>query len=138
MKEVICIVCPKGCHLTVDENNDYAVTGYGCERGIAYGKKELVNPTRVITSTVKIKDAIYPRCPVKTSSDIPKGIIYDAMALLDNLEVSSPIYVGDVVVKDICGTGVDFVSTRTMQIGCCWGRSPPPNPQHNESLRFQR
>ena len=114
MAKVICIVCPKGCHLNVDENNDYAVTGFGCERGIAYGKKELVNPTRVITSTVKIKDAIHPRCPVKTNGDIPKGLINQAMALLDGVELQSPVNTGDVVVKDICGTGVDWVSTRTI------------------------
>ena len=46
MKEVICICCPKGCHLQVDEQNDYAVTGNGCPNGIAYGKEELTNPTR--------------------------------------------------------------------------------------------
>ena len=39
MKEVICICCPKGCHLQVDEQNDYAVTGNGCPNGIAYGKE---------------------------------------------------------------------------------------------------
>lgn len=48
MTELICIVCPKGCHLKVDEQNDYAVTGNGCKRGEAYGKKELTNPTRVV------------------------------------------------------------------------------------------
>lgn len=114
MTEIICIVCPKGCHLKVDENNDYAVTGYSCERGIAYGKKELVNPTRVITSTVKLINGIHPRCPVKTNSDIPKGMIGKAMELLDNLELTSPVMVGQVVVPDICGTGVDWVATRTM------------------------
>ena len=90
------------------------MTGYSCERGIAYGKKELVNPTRVITSTVKLVKGIHPRCPVKTNSDIPKGMISQAMTLLDHLELTSPVMVGQVVVKDICGTGVDWVATRTM------------------------
>ncbi len=114
MTNIICIVCPKGCHLSVDENNGYAVTGFGCERGVAYGKKELTNPTRVITSTVKIKGGIHHRLPVKTSSDIPKGLIHAAMALLDGVEMESPVHVGDVVVPDICGTGVSFVATRDM------------------------
>ena len=114
MTNVICIVCPKGCHLKVDEENGYAVTGFGCERGREYGKKELVNPTRVITSTVKVKGGIHPRCPVKTSSDIPKGLIKDAMKLLNSVELEAPVHVGDVVVKDICGTGVDFIASRNM------------------------
>ncbi|MEG2086797.1 MAG: DUF1667 domain-containing protein, partial [Angelakisella sp.] len=106
MTNIICIVCPKGCHLSVDEEHDFAVTGFGCERGVAYGKKELQNPTRVVTSTVKIKNAIHNRCPVKTSADIPKGMIKDAMALLNTVELTSPVVVGQVVVKDIGGTGV--------------------------------
>lgn len=114
MTNVICIVCPKGCHLSVDEEHDFAVTGFGCERGVAYGKKELTNPTRVITSTVKITGGIHKRCPVKTASDIPKGMIGDAMALLNTVELHSPVKVGDVVIPDICGTGVPWIATRDM------------------------
>ena len=54
MRELICITCPKGCHLRVDEEKDYKVTGNGCPRGAVYGKKECTHPTRVVTSTVKI------------------------------------------------------------------------------------
>ena len=60
-QKLICIVCPMGCHLDVDVEDDYAVTGNQCKRGIAYAKKELTNPTRTITSTVKIKVFI-PQC----------------------------------------------------------------------------
>ena len=114
MTNLICIVCPKGCHLAVDEENDYNVTGFGCQRGVDYGKKELTNPTRVITSTVKIGGGIHKRLPVKTSRDIPKGLIRDAMALLDAVELTAPVKVGDVVVKDVCGTGADWVASRGM------------------------
>ena len=72
MKELICIVCPKGCHLKVDETNDYKVTGNGCPRGEEYGKIELTHPTRVVTSTVQCSGGAHPRCPVKTSAPIPK------------------------------------------------------------------
>ena len=72
MKEVICTCCPKGCHLQVDEANDYKVTGNGCPNGIAYGKEELTHPTRIITSTVRVEGGLYPRCPVKTAQAVPK------------------------------------------------------------------
>ena len=114
MTNLICIVCPKGCHLSVDEENGYQVTGHGCQRGVDYGKKELTNPTRVITSTVKIRGGIHNRLPVKTNSDIPKGMIMEAMKLLDAVEVTAPVHVGDVVVPDICGTGVSWVASRDM------------------------
>ena len=74
MKEVICICCPKGCHLQVDEQNDYAVTGNGCPNGIAYGKEELTNPTRIVTSTVRAAGGLHPRCAVKTTLPVPQGM----------------------------------------------------------------
>lgn len=114
MTELICIVCPKGCHINVDENNNYEVIGNGCDRGEVYGKKELINPTRVIPTTVRITGAQHRRLPVKTDKDISKSIIFDAVRLLDNIEVVSPIKIGDIVYKDILGTGVNFVATRNM------------------------
>lgn len=114
MTELICIVCPKGCHLKVDEENGYAVTGNGCPRGAAYGHKELTNPTRVITSTVRVEGGTLRRASVKTSSDIPKGKIFEAMHLLDGVVLQAPVAIGDVVVKDILGLGVDFVATKNV------------------------
>lgn len=114
MTNVICIVCPKGCHLSVDEENGYAVTGFGCERGREYGKKELVNPTRVITSTVKVKGGIHPRCPVKTSSDIPKGLIKDAMKLLNSVELEAPVMWEMWWSRISAVPGVDFIASRNM------------------------
>ena len=114
MKELICIMCPVGCHLKVDEQNNYHVTGNACEKGAEYGKKELTNPTRIITSTVKIEGGLYPRCPVKTTDAIPKELIFDAMKLLCNVVLKSPVKTGDIVVEDILGTGISFVTTRDM------------------------
>lgn len=114
MKELICIVCPKGCHLKVDEENGYTVTGNSCPRGAEYGKIELVNPTRVITSTVAVTGGAHPRCPVKTSQPIPKGLIFEAMRTLDGLELKAPVRLGQVVVENVCGTGADFVAARSL------------------------
>ena len=114
MKEVICICCPKGCHLQVDEQNDYAVTGNGCPNGIAYGKEELTNPTRIVTSTVRAEGGLHPRCAVKTTLPVPKGMMMDVMNVLDSVVVTSPVKTGQVIVKDICGTGSDIVATRDL------------------------
>lgn len=113
-KELICIACPMGCHLTVDVDDDYKVTGNQCPRGEAYGKKELTNPTRIVTSTVKIKNGIYNRIPVKTSGEIPKGDIFKVMAELEQVELTAPVKVGTVVVKNVCNTGIDIVTSRSM------------------------
>jgi len=112
--ELICIVCPKGCHLKVDEENGYAVTGNSCEKGAAYGKKELTNPTRVVTSTVRVEGGEKQRVSVKTNRDIPKGKMLEAVALLDTVCLTAPVHIGDVVLEDILGTGADFVATGTV------------------------
>ncbi len=114
MKELICIVCPKGCHLQVDEENGYKVTGNGCPRGAVYGKKECTNPERVLTSVVRISGAMFPCCPVQTSSPVPKGRIFDVMKVLDNIEIKAPVKIGDIIVKNVCGTGADWIATREM------------------------
>ena len=114
MKELTCIVCPRGCRLHVDEENGLAVTGNSCPRGEEYAKKELMSPTRVVTSTVKISGALYARCPVKTDGDIPKDRIFDAVELLDKIELKAPAQRGDVVAANIFGTGVSFVVTKDM------------------------
>ena len=88
MTELTCIVCPKGCRLNVDEENGFLVTGYGCPRGKEYGHKELTAPTRTLTSIVRIEGAIHPCCPVKTSGEIPKRLIIQAMNLLKKVRLS--------------------------------------------------
>ena len=71
MTELICIVCPKGCRLKVDEENGYVVSGNSCPRGAEYGINELLNPVRTVTSTVAIEGGIHRRLPVKTSRPVP-------------------------------------------------------------------
>lgn len=113
-KELTCIVCPVGCHLEVDVDNDYAVTGNECPRGVKYAEKELNNPTRTITSTVIIKGAKYDRIPVKTSDEIPKSKIFDVMAKLNAVCLTAPVKIGDVVIENIADTGVNIITTRSM------------------------
>lgn len=117
MKELVCIVCPNGCRLRVDEEKDYLVTGNRCPRGAEYGRAELTNPTRTVTSTVRCRNGVYPRCPVKTDRPIPKGSIFAVMAALDTVTVTAPIRVGDPILENVCGTGANIVATRNLNKG---------------------
>ena len=113
MKTLTCIVCPKGCTLTVDAAKG-EVTGQGCTRGKDYGITEVTNPTRVLTTTVAIANAIHPRLPVKTSRPIPKGKLSEAMEVIAAVRVSSPVQLGDVIVPNFLDTGADLVACSTM------------------------
>ena len=112
MKELICIVCPNGCHLQVDEENGFRVTGSACPRGEEYGRNELLHPVRVLTGTVRHHGAELPRCPVRTNGAIPKEKLLEAAQALCSVDVTAPVRRGDVVLADVCGTGVDVVAAR--------------------------
>ncbi len=112
MRELICIVCPRGCRLKVDDGLN--VTGNFCPRGAEYAKAELTHPTRTVTSTVRVEGAEIPRCPVKTAAPVPKESIRDVMAALDGVTLRAPVRVGDTVIDDVCGTGVKVVATRRL------------------------
>lgn len=114
MKELICICCPRGCHLQVDESNNYRVIGNSCQRGEEYGKNECIAPTRIVTSTVTVTDGVYPRCPVKTAQPIPKDKIFAVMEVLNSLRLTAPVTSGQVIVSDVAGTGVAIVTTRNV------------------------
>lgn len=112
MRQFTCIVCPKGCMIVSDDEG--RVSGAGCEKGISYVEGELQNPTRMLTSTVRLFGSALPRLPVKTSAPIPKNMIGRASALLNDVEATAPVRRGDVLLADVLGTGVDIVATKSV------------------------
>lgn len=114
MKELVCIVCPRGCRLKVDEENGYAVTGNTCPRGAEYGRNEICSPTRVLTSTVRISGALYPRCPVKTDKAVPKAMLLEIMRVLNSVSLASPVKAGTVVLENVDGNGANVIVTKDL------------------------
>lgn len=113
MADMICIVCPRGCHLHVDETS-FAVSGNSCEKGAEYGKTELQNPTRTLTSTVRLLGGALRRCPVRSSAPIPKGKLLEAAAALERVTLTAPVKIGQVAVENILNCGADVIVTRSI------------------------
>ena len=113
-RELTCIGCPLGCSLTIKMENGEVVelTGNTCPRGDAYGRKEVTNPTRIVTSTVRVSGGVSAMVSCKTESDIPKGKIFDVCRALKGVSVPAPVKIGDVIIKDVAGTGVDIIATK--------------------------
>ena len=112
MKEFTCIICPRGCHLVVDDQMN--VTGNFCIRGKQYAVSELTNPVRTITSSVRVNNREDLLVSVKTSGSIPKGKIFEVMEKINTLSVSAPTKIGQVVCANILGLGVDIVITKNI------------------------
>lgn len=116
IKELICIGCPMGCmlHVKMEGAEVLDVTGNTCKRGEVYARKEVTNPTRIVTSSVKVEGGTLAVVSVKTKEDIPKGKIFDCVAALKDVSVKAPVHIGDVVLADVAGTGVDIIATKNV------------------------
>lgn len=116
IRELTCIGCPMGCPLTIElKQGEVAnVTGNTCKRGEAYARKEVTNPTRIVTSSVMVEGGSLAAVSVKTKEDIPKEKIFDCMKALKGVKVQAPVHIGDVIVKNVVGTGVDIVATKNI------------------------
>ena len=110
-----CIGCPMGCQLTVEVENGamVSVTGNTCKRGKDYAEHEVSAPTRMVTSVLMVEGSAEP-LSVKTAEAIPKEKIFDCLREIRKAKMKTPISIGDVVVHDVCGTGVDVVATRNL------------------------
>ena len=116
-KEIICIGCPMGCRLSVvmEEDKVIKVTGNSCSKGVDYAESECTNPTRTLTTTVKIENAMYPLLSVRTSRPIPKGLLADCMKLLEHVKVEAPVQAGCRIIANVLDTGTDIIATKTLE-----------------------
>lgn len=116
-REFVCIGCPLGCNVSVelDGTEIKNITGNTCPRGADYVTKELTDPRRIVTSLVRVTDGELPVVSVKTASDIPKDKIRDCIRALKDVELPAPVQVGDVVLENVCGTGINVVATKTIE-----------------------
>lgn len=115
-KEMICIGCPMGCYLTVDYVGKTIrdVNGNRCKVGLEYAEKEISNPERTLTTTVKVKNGHLPLVSVRTNKPISKNKIFDTMDLLAKIEVEAPVKIGESIVQNIFNTGVNIVATKNI------------------------
>jgi CxxC motif-containing protein len=115
MKQLTCIECPAGCRITVElKNGEYEFSGNKCARGAEFAKAELTAPKRSLTTTVRTSFHNMPVMPVRTNKEIPKEVIPDVMRALGKVLVSERIGIGEIVVKDILGSGCDVIATSDM------------------------
>lgn len=112
MRKITCIVCPRGCELTVSETGE--VSGNFCVRGPIYAKEEISCPKRMLTSTVRVINRKDLLCPIKTSSSVKKEDIKKFMDFINRLTITAPISIGEVIARDVFGTGIDILTTKNI------------------------
>ena len=116
-KEIICTVCPMGCHITVEGEgeNILSVEGYTCKRGEQYARAEFAHPVRILTSTVKTNSAQHPLVAVRSANPVPKELLMNCMEEIRKVTVKAPVHRYDAVIRNVCGTGIDIVATGELE-----------------------
>lgn len=116
-KDLICIGCPLGCMVHVEIHNGLikSISGNTCKLGEDYAKKEITNPTRIVTSTVKVRNGAASFVSVKTKSDIPKDKIIECMKALKSCVIAAPVHIGDIILENAVGTNVNIIATKNVE-----------------------
>ena len=112
-----CIICPMGCSMEVEVETDadghkkvLSVKDNGCKRGEQYAAKELQNPTRTLTSTIKVNGGVLPVVPVKTAGEVPKYMLLQCMEVVRRANCKAPVKRGDILLYDLLGTGINVIA----------------------------
>lgn len=114
-KSFTCIVCPVSCQLVVEEvEGRLTISNYQCKRGLKFGEDEYRQPKRILTTTVRITGGDVKRLPVISVDELAKDQLIDIAKMLYKVSVKSPVYRGDIIIKNIASTGVDIMATRTI------------------------
>jgi len=114
-RELVCIVCPVGCRMKVSGTlADLKVSGGKCKRGIVHVHEEITNPTRMVCTTVRIEGGIHPVIPVRTDKPIPDKYKLEVVKAVKDIVLTSPVTMGDIILADVFGTGVNIVAERDM------------------------
>lgn len=116
-RELICIGCPMGCSIVVEmeDGKVLSVTGNTCPRGESYARKEVTNPTRIVTTTVRVDGGKVPMINVKTERDIPKDKIFECIAALRGVTMKAPVHIGDIILENVADTGVNIVAAGNVE-----------------------
>lgn len=113
-QNVTCVQCPMGCSLSVDIDNNgqvEQVRGNGCPRGKAYGISEVTHPVRVVTSLMRVAGENHP-ISVRTADAVPREKVGEVLRAIHNTVKTAPAHVGEVLIKDVAGTGIDVIATK--------------------------
>lgn len=117
ISKLVCIVCPNSCVMNITELNtgNYDISGYKCERGKVYAEQEIINPARILTTTVKIKNGFIKRLPVRSKEPIPKDKILKCMEVLRKIEKEAPIGEGDIIIENILDMGINIIASKDIE-----------------------
>ena len=115
-KKITCIVCPIGCKILVkiEDGKCRSIQGNECKRGEEYAINEVLNPKRILTTSVLVEYGVWPLVSIKTSEPVPKEKLFHVLQEVKKTVVRAPVISGQIILKNAANTGVDIVATKTV------------------------
>ncbi len=116
-REITCIICPIGCKILVtnEEMKRGVIKGNKCKKGIEYARNEILNPRRILTSSIRVYGGEWPLVSVKSSNPVPKEKIFTILEALHKTTIQAPIKSQQCIIKNVANTGVDIIATKTVR-----------------------
>ncbi|MHA1238458.1 MAG: DUF1667 domain-containing protein [Candidatus Odinarchaeia archaeon] len=120
-KNIICVICPLGCVINIQYTECEGkivikeISGYKCDKGKQYATKELLHPSRVLTTSVKVKGGNFPLVSVKTDKPVPKEKVWEIIEVIKRIELNAPVKVGQTVYTNILNMGINLIATRDVE-----------------------
>jgi len=117
---LLCTSCPLGCYLEIEHNNSeiFSIRGNRCKKGVEYAEHEIFDPRRIVTTTVRISGAQLNLVPVKTDRSVPKKLSFSIVESASKIILKAPVRKGDIIIQNVCGSGANLVTTRSMERVC--------------------
>ena len=116
-KHFVCVICPIGCEIDVihDGSKIISMKGNKCDKSEKFVTQEMIEPMRILTTTVRIEGSRWPVIPVRTDKAVPKRLFPRIMKGLEGMKLQAPVNMLEVVVSDVLRTGADIIATRTVR-----------------------
>lgn len=116
-KQITCIVCPIGCKIMVSVKGEKVevFSGDKCKKGVDYAIYEALDPRRVLTSSILVEGGEWPLVSVKSSKPVPKNEIFDVLKEIKKVKINAPVKIGKTIIKDVAGTDIDIIATKTIK-----------------------
>ena len=116
-KEITCIVCPIGCKIIVETDGKYfkLISGNKCKKGIEYAKTEALQPTRMLTTSVLVRNGEWPLVSVKSSKPVPKDKVFSVLQQVKQVKVNAPVQSGQIILRNVADTKCNIIATKTVE-----------------------
>ncbi len=116
MNEKVCIVCPRGCMMSYQfQDDELIVTNNECRRGPEYLTQELTAPKRMLTTTIKVLEGVDEVIPVYAKEYVDKDQVFTIINHLKALTIKAPIHCNDVIIEQIGDIKVTILASKEVQ-----------------------